>query len=133
MPTPTLSEVLAEYGRDAYLLTIGKSSKQADAPASPHTSHVTVDLRGAIIGCAISESAVRNIADEPHVSLLWPPREPGGYSLIVNGVARTSRLTNGTPVAEISLTKSVVHRPGPRGPESDGPCTSDCKQIIWQA
>jgi hypothetical protein len=35
----------------------------------------------------VGASAARNIAREPHVSLFWPPTEPGGYALIVNGTA----------------------------------------------
>ena len=56
-----------------------------------HTSHVTIELPGRSIGCAVGASAARNIAREPNVSLFWPPREPGGYALIVNGAAAGER------------------------------------------
>jgi hypothetical protein len=76
MPAPTLSEAILQYGTEAYLLTVGKDG--------PHTSHVSVDLRGNVIDCAIGASAAKNIASEPNVSLFWPPREPGGYAMIVH-------------------------------------------------
>ena len=125
MPTPTLSEAISQYGREVYLLTVGKDG--------PHTSHVSVDLRGNVIGCAIGASDAKNIASEPNVSLFWPPREPGGYAMIVNGTAAQRREPTGVTMAEITLTKSVFHRPGPKPADSDGPCASDCKRITRQA
>jgi hypothetical protein len=65
MPTPTLAEALSQYGRDAYLLTI--------ADDGPHTSFVSVDLKGNVIACAIGKTAARNIASKSNVSLFWAP------------------------------------------------------------
>jgi hypothetical protein len=65
MAAPTLAETLTQYGRAAYLLTIANDG--------PHTSFVSVDLKGNVIACAIGKSAARNIATEPNVSLFWPP------------------------------------------------------------
>jgi hypothetical protein len=121
MPAPTLSAAISQYGPVAYLLSVG-----ADGP---HTSQVSVELRGHLITCAIGASAARNIASAPLVSLLWPPREPGGYAMIVNGIATETTAADGGVKAEIALTKSVLHRAGPRPLGSDGPCTSDCRQI----
>ena len=121
MSAPTLAEAVAQYGRDAYLLTIANDS--------PHMSFVSVDLKGNVIACAIGKSAARNIASKPNVSLFWPPREPGGYALVVNGTATGRREPGGVTRAEITLTKSVLHRAGPKPPDSDGPCTSDCRRI----
>lgn len=125
MPDPTLADAIAEFGRDAYLLTVSKTG--------PHTSLVSVDLHDNTIGCPVGASAARNIASEPNVSLFWPPREPGGYAMIVNGIATGSVRPNGVTVAEISLTKSVLHRPGPKPEDGDGPCASDCRRIARPA
>ena len=54
---------------------------------------------------------------------------PGGYALVVNGTATGRREPGGVTRAEITLTKSVLHRAGPKPPDSDGPCTSDCRRI----
>jgi hypothetical protein len=105
MPIHTLADAISHYGRDAYLLTVAQDG--------PHTSHVTVELQGNGIACAVGVSAARNIAWQPNVSLFWPPTEAGGYALIVNGSAAGERGPTGVTMAEITLTKSVLHRPGP--------------------
>lgn len=121
MSAPTLSEAISRYGREAYLLTVGKDG--------PHTGHVSIALRGNVVACVIGPSAAKNIANEPKVSLFWPPMEPGGYAMILNGVVTERRETGGGATAEITLTKSVFHRPGPKPADSDGPCASDCRRI----
>ena len=121
MPIRTLAEAISHYGREPYLLTVAKEG--------PHTSHVTIELRDSSIGCIVGASAARNIAREPNVSLFWPPTEPGGYALIVNGAAVGKRLPTGVTVAEITLTKSVMHRPGSKPDDSDGPRAADCRRL----
>jgi hypothetical protein len=121
MPIRTFDEAISHYGRKAYLLTVAKDG--------PHTSNVTIELRGGAIGCSVGVSAAKNIAREPNVSLFWPPTEPGGYALIVNGTAVSERRLPGVTMAEITLTKSVLHRPGPKPDDSDGPCASDCRRL----
>ena len=68
MPIRTLTEAISHYGREACLLTVAKDG--------PHTSHVTIELRGSSIGCAVGASAAKNIVREPNVSLFWPPTSP---------------------------------------------------------
>lgn len=121
MSIRTLAEAISHYGRDAYLLTVAQDG--------PHTSSVTIELRDGSIGCALGPSAARNIAREPHVSLFWPPTEPSGYALIVNGTATGERQETGVTMAEVTLTKSVLHRPGPKPADSDGPCANDCRRV----
>ncbi len=125
MPPTTLSDAISQYGREAYLLTVGTDG--------PHTSQVSVDLHGNLIDCAIGASAAKNIAKEPNVSLFWPPLEPGGYAMILNGIASRKPASTDVIQAEIALTKSVFHRRGPKLANSDGPCASDCKRITRQA
>ena len=122
MPIRTLVAAISHYGREAYLLTVVKDG--------PHTSHVTIELRGGSIGCNLGGSAAKNIAREPNVSLFWPPTEPGDYALIVNGTAASEPRSGGTK-AEITLAKSVLHRPGPKPDDSDGPYASDCRRPTW--
>jgi hypothetical protein len=117
MPIRTLAEAISHYGHEAYLLTVAKDG--------PHTSNVTIELRGGCIGCNAGVSAAKNCAREPNVSLFWPPTEPGGHALIVNGTAASEHRLTGVTMAEITVTKSVLHRPGPNPNDSDGPCASD--------
>jgi hypothetical protein len=121
MQLRTLAEAISHYGRDAYLLTVAEDG--------PHTSHVTVELRGGSIACALGASAARNIARAPKVSLFWPPTEAGDYALIVNGTAKGESRPSGVTMAEIALTKSVLHRPGPRPDDSEAPCANDCRSL----
>ncbi|MEI9900204.1 MAG: hypothetical protein WDN31_08840 [Hyphomicrobium sp.] len=121
MSIRTLADAIGHYGCEAYLLTVAKDG--------PHTSHVTIELRGSSIGCAVGASAAKNIVRQPNVSLFWPPTEPGGYALIVNGTAEGGRLPTGVTMAEIMLTKSVLHRPGPKSEDNDGPCAADCRSL----
>ena len=121
MSALTLTDAITKYGHEAYLLTVGKDG--------PHTSHVSVNLRGDVIACTIGASAAKNISSEPHVSLFWPPREPGGYAMILNGLAAGSSGGAGVTRAEITLTKTVLHRAGLKPADSDGPCASDCRRI----
>jgi hypothetical protein len=121
MPIRTLAEAISRYGREAYLLTVAKDG--------PHTSNVTIELRGGSIGCIVGVSTARNIAREPNVSLFWPPTETGDYALIVNGTAVSEHRPTGLTMAEITVTKSVLHRPGPKPDDSDGPCASDCRRL----
>lgn len=123
MPIRTLVEAISHYGRDAYLLTVAQDG--------PHTSQVAIELRERRIGCALGPSAARNIAREPHISLFWPPTEPGGYALIVNGMAASEQQATGVLMANITVTKSVLHRSGPKPEDSDGPCANDCKRLTW--
>lgn len=116
----TLHEAIAEYVADAYLLTMSTDG--------PHTSHVSVAQDGKCLTCALSKSAARNIDDQPNVSLLWPPLEKGGYSIVINARAAKTEADYG-PVARLELTKAVFHRPGTRTEPGEGPCPSDCKTI----
>ena len=48
------------------------------------------------------------------VSLFWPPAETGGYASIVNGTTACEHWLTGVTMAEITLTNSVSHCPGPQ-------------------
>jgi hypothetical protein len=121
MSSSTLSQALEEYGPEAYLLTVGKDG--------PHTTSVSVRFDGKMIDCGIGPSAARNISNIPNVSLFWPPREPGGYAMFVNGSAEGFERPDGASVAKITLTKSVLHRSGPKPEDSNSACESDCKRL----
>ncbi len=121
MSIRTLAEAISHYGREAYLLTV--------ATDGPHISNVTIEVRGGSVACKVGASAAKNITQESNVSLFWPPTEAGGYALIVNGAARSEHHLGAASMVEIILTKSVLHRPGPKADDSDGPCASDCRRL----
>jgi hypothetical protein len=60
------------------------------------------------------------------VSLLWPPNEPGGYSLIVDGAAAPS---DDGRIA-VTPTRAVLHRPAAGSDASSPGCGADCVPIL---
>jgi len=64
------------------------------------------------------------------VSFLWPPNEPGGYSLIVDGeIAVAAAVGDGDAHGIVTATKAVLHRPAPVEGADDAACGSDCLKI----
>jgi len=65
------------------------------------------------------------------VSLLWPPDDVGGYSLIVDAeVTGTAGTGSGDNLVRVRPTRAVLHRPAPTAPDAppvagDG-CAADC-------
>ena len=118
--TETLHDVMNDYGADAYLLTVGTNG--------PHTSLVTLNWQEGRLACTLGKSAARNVASQPNVSLLWPPLETGGDSIVVNALITIAE-NDPHPVASLPLTKAVFHRAGARPEGSTGPCPNDCKPI----
>jgi len=105
------------FGRSPYLLTVA-------ADGRPHAVAVTVRWRGDELVASAGNRTRANAAERPLVSLLWPPAEPGGFSLIVDGTAADA---DGGGVS-VRPTTAVLHRPAPREPgdDRDSSCGSDC-------
>jgi hypothetical protein len=113
-----LAEALVHRGT-GYLLT---SSPQGVVKA------VTVEpaLADGVLRCPPSRGSATNLAANPRATLLFPPAEARGYTLLVDGTA----------VAEddgISLTptSAVLHRPADHadGPVSGEGCGNDCEPV----
>jgi hypothetical protein len=62
MPIRTLAAAISRYGHDAYLLPVAQDG--------PHISHVTIELRGSSIGCAVGASAQEHRAPTQPVVVL---------------------------------------------------------------
>jgi len=118
----TLANALQTYGHEALLLTVGEGG--------PHTCNVTVELAGRTIKCIPSKTATQNIHRVSSISLVWPAIEQVGYAIIANGVTHLDADPAGFSRAEITLTKSVFHRAGPRPEGKEGPCSSDCVELL---
>lgn len=106
----------------AYLLTLG------DRPR-PHVGAVDTTVTDGVVHVAgVGRTALRDAADHDAVTLLWPPTEPAGYSLIVDGTA--------TVVGEcldVVPQRAVLHRPAPGSKRTDGACASDCAELSEQS
>jgi hypothetical protein len=95
-----LHDAASPYGDAAFLLTGSDDGR-------PHISHVRVAFAGDRLRIAAGRGSRRNVAVRPLVVVLWPPHEPGGYSLIVDCDATAL----GDDVLELTPTNAVLHRP----------------------
>ena len=80
-----LAAATGEYGW-AYLLTVRDDLR-------PHIVAVTPSWEGDRLTMRVGSGTARNAAQRPSVSLCYPPVEAGGYSLIVDGEAKTVDIT----------------------------------------
>ncbi len=96
------------YGRFPYVLTVCDDGR-------PHAVSVTVSWRGKAIAAEVGSRTAANATGRPDVSMLWPPPERGGYSLIVDG---TAEVEDGA--LRFTPTKAVLHRPALPGVAIDG-------------
>ena len=69
------------------------------------------------------------LAPPGHVSLLWPPTERGGYSLIVDGVS-SAVASGGEPAPIVLPAKAVLHRGQPAPAASVSSFANDCIVIF---
>ena len=117
-----IGKQMEQFGTAAYVLTVRDD-------ATPHIAHLDMRLDGDVLRCGASRSAAANVAQRPTISLLWPPYEPGGYSMIVDAEARTVDGADGLEL-ELRPTSGVLHRPAtPATPAANPNCSSDCAPL----
>ena len=102
-----LHEEVARFGATPYLLTVSDDGR-------PHATSVSVSWADGTLVAGVGRRSAANCADRPDVSLLWPPVEEGGFSLIVDGAASV----DGEQVT-VSPARAVLHRQRADGPGSD--------------
>jgi hypothetical protein len=107
-----------QFGTWPYVVTVSKDGR-------PHAVSVEMAWDGSVFRGTGGRGTLANAAERPAaVTLLWPPFEPGGYSLIVDG---TAAVTDG--VLTLTPATAVLHRTGPPREDSPTTCTSDCIRI----
>lgn len=112
-----LAKTIADYGF-AYLITIGDGDRI-------HTSMVQPTIEGESLSLHVPSSRVQeNTVRRPKVSLVWPPREPDGYSLIVDGAAQL----DGDNVRVVP-SRAILHRPELVAPPDGDSCVADCIEL----
>ncbi|OSC42661.1 hypothetical protein [Mycobacterium decipiens] len=94
-----------------------------DGPGHPEAPRALLDV-GVIGG-----RTRKNVAHRSDVTLLWPPFEPGGYSLIVDGRAEASDAGPDDETARCGVvpTRALLHRDAaPDSPAAAKGCLHDC-------
>lgn len=116
-----------EYGPRGYLLTVGPDGR-------PHCVGVGIRWLDDLLVTAPGNSTLANAAARPLVSLLWPPAEVAGYSLIVDAEVLAA-VGSGAGDNSLTLrpTRAVLHRPAADLAPGDSlrpGCTSDCVSVF---
>ena len=110
-----LAARIDEYGF-AYLVTV---SDAGAAHVIAVTPRITTD--GVVVD-ALGRHSIANATAHPSVTLVWPPTQPGGYSLIVDGGVAV-----GDDSVTVSPARAVLHRPAPG---ADGTrAGNDCQPV----
>ena len=118
---PDLQAATAERGW-AYLLTVR-------ADLRPHVVAVDPTWTGDAMAMEVGHGTARNAEERPAVTLCYPPVEPDGYSLIVDGTARFDESAQGERLLFTPGT-AVLHRPAPsRSGGSATGCGNDCEPV----
>lgn len=112
-----LADTIAERTSAPYLLTGGDNGR-------PHTTSIALGWEGDILVGGCGGTTARNARSRPAVSLLWPPNQPGDYSLIVDGDATVAG-DGDERVIRVTPTHAILHRPATGG----GGHRHDCQPI----
>ncbi|MGE2719523.1 pyridoxamine 5'-phosphate oxidase family protein [Mycolicibacterium celeriflavum] len=110
-----LADVLADFGF-AYLISVGDDYRAHTVAVDPIFSDGRLDVG------TVGRHTRENTARHGDVTIVWPPSEPGGYSLIVDGRAHQADES-----LSIEPTRAVLHRKATAESPSTGPdCLHDC-------
>lgn len=114
-----LAAAMEDYGW-AYLLTVRSDHR-------PHVVAVTPEWADDQLVMPVGRRTVSNAAEHPSISLCFPPVEPDGYSLIVDGAASVDADSG---MVCLRPSTAVLHRPAPEG-FSGAPtgCGQDCLPV----
>ena len=110
--------------RAPYLLTVSDDGRA-------HSVAVAWQWHDDEITCAVGNRTLANARGRPEVSLLWPPNDADGYSLIVDAsVTATSGDGSGDNLVRLQPTRAVLHRPAPEGATLAPGCGADCIPLV---
>jgi hypothetical protein len=114
---PDLPTLVTERGPHAYVVTVSPDG-------APHAVYAPVRWEGDGLLVEAGATTATNASARPRVSLLFPVRASGDYSLIVDGVA-TVDAASGSRSVRVAPGKAVLHRQGPPPDPASG-CGADC-------
>ena len=114
-----LADALADF-TFAYLVTVDDGYHAHTVAVEP----VLVD--GVIDVGTIGNSTRKNLAKHDGVTLVWPPREPGGYTLIVDGRGQPA---DPDTALKVVPSRAVLHRKAAPGTVTKPGCKDDCMPL----
>jgi hypothetical protein len=94
----------ARFGANPYLLTQSNDGR-------PHAVAVSIEWHEESIVTSAGARSTANVAAHSLLSLLWPPIDAGGYSLIVDGDGHVIGSDSDARIS-VTPTRGVLHRPG---------------------
>jgi hypothetical protein len=112
----------------AYLITVDDGYRVHTVTVEPRLRDLPAgpDGPGAILDVGLIGGRTReNLARRRDVTLLWPPPEPGGYSLIVDGSAEATDAEGETARLGVVPTRALLHRDAD-SPSAARGCLHDC-------
>lgn len=112
-----LAGALADF-TFAYLITVGDDHRAHAIAVEPVLTDGVFDVGPA--GATTS----RNVAAHDGITLVWPPREAGGHTLIVDGIG-----TLAAGSLTVAPTRAVLHRRATAGPVGPTDCPHDCTPL----
>jgi hypothetical protein len=103
-----LADALADF-TFGYLITVGDDYRAHTVSVSPEFRDGSFDVG------AVGKHTRGNVSAHQDVTLVWPPRRDGGYTLIVDGQGRVT-----DDALQVAPTRAVLHRSA----TPDSPATS---------
>lgn len=104
----------------AYLISV-------DPQGRPKVIAVQLQVEGAaLVSLHGSRGTAANLESNRSVTVLCPPREPSGMSLLIDGQASAEGER-----FRITPESAILHRPAPPGsaPKPEGECRNDCEPL----
>jgi hypothetical protein len=112
-----LAGALADF-TFAYLITVGDDHRAHTVAVDPVLADGVLDVG------SIGNSTRKNVAAHADVTVVWPPSQPGGYSLIVDGIGRAT-----DDALTVVPSRAVLHRKATPGAATKPGCKDDCKPL----
>lgn len=113
-----LADALADRG-PGYLLTTSPEGRVKAVTVEPV-------LEDGVLRCPASKGSAANLAANPQATLLFPPPEPRGHTLLVDGTATADESGIGFRPESAVLHRPADHADGPL--PADG-CGHDCAPL----
>ena len=114
-----LARALGDFGA-GYLLSVTAEGRVKVVTIEPEV------VDGTLLVTAPGRGSCANVAARPSVTALFPPLEPRGFTLLVDGAGEV----DGDDV-RLTPTSAVLHRPASHsdGPAAPGGCGHDCAPV----